>query len=88
MRNINMTTVFEQITKKKFLLPLGSFIIGGSIILGFANQALAVDVPAGPIWSNDDAKRVCPAVCTAAGGTWNGQWTTVIEGKSSVCGCD
>lgn len=83
-----MTTIFGQITKKQFLLPLGALIFGGSTILGFAIQALAVNVPAGPIWSNDDAKRVCPAVCTAAGGTWNGQWTTVVAGQSSVCGCD
>ena len=50
--------------------------------------APAVDVPAGPIWNNDDAKVKCPAVCTAAGGRWNGNWRTVIPNQSSVCGCD
>jgi hypothetical protein len=52
------------------------------------DTTVAVDVPAGPIWNNDHAKQVCPAVCTAAGGHWNGNWRTVIWGKSSVCGCD
>jgi hypothetical protein len=48
----------------------------------------SVDVPAGPIWSNNDAQLICPAVCTAAGGTWSGQWTTTIPGQMSVCGCN
>ena len=46
-----------------------------------------LDVLAGPIWSDEDAKAVCPAICASYGGTWNGQWTTVVEGKMSVCGC-
>lgn len=46
-----------------------------------------IDVIAGPIWNNDDAQTTCPIACTIAGGTWNGQWTTVVEGKMSVCGC-
>ena len=45
-----------------------------------------VDVPAGPIWSNDDAQLICPAVAAASGGTWNGQWVTTIPGQASVCG--
>lgn len=46
-----------------------------------------MDVPAGPIWNNDDAKKVLPSICASYGGTWNGQWKTVIEGKLSVAGC-
>jgi hypothetical protein len=46
-----------------------------------------MDVPAGPLWSNDDAKLKCPAICASFGGTWNGQWTTVVPGKLSVAGC-
>lgn len=46
-----------------------------------------IDIPAGPIWNNDDAKEKCPIVCAAAGGEWNGQWTTVVQGEMSVCGC-
>lgn len=46
-----------------------------------------LDVPAGPIFSNDDAQVICPIVCASRGGTWNGQWTTVVEDEMSVCGC-
>ena len=46
-----------------------------------------MDVPAGPIWSNDDAKVKCPAICASYGGAWNGQWRTVVAGKMSVAGC-
>jgi hypothetical protein len=51
-------------------------------------STVGVDVPAGPIFNHGQAQRVCPAVCTAAGGHWNGNWRTVIPGRSSVCGCD
>ena len=50
-------------------------------------SSYTMDVPAGPIWNNDDAKIKCPVVCASYGGTWNGQWRTVVEGKMSVCGC-
>jgi hypothetical protein len=46
-----------------------------------------MDVPAGPIWSDADAKTKCPAICASYGGTWNGQWRTVVTGKLSVAGC-
>jgi len=52
-----------------------------------AGTAYTMDVPAGPLWSNDDAKAKCPAICASYGGTWNGQWTTVVQGKLSVAGC-
>ncbi len=49
---------------------------------------VAWDVDAGPIWNNDDAKAKCPGVCSnKSGGTWNGNWTTTVPGKMSVCGC-
>lgn len=47
-----------------------------------------MDVPAGPIWNNDDAKLKCEAICASYGGKWNGQWTTIIPGQMSVCGCE
>jgi FtsP/CotA-like multicopper oxidase with cupredoxin domain len=50
-------------------------------------QARSVDVEAGPIWNNEDAKKRCPAVCKDAGGGWAGAWTTTIPGQMSVCGC-
>jgi hypothetical protein len=49
--------------------------------------AYTMDVPAGPIWNNDDAKVKCPFICASYGGTWNGQWKTVVSGKLSVAGC-
>ena len=45
------------------------------------------DVLAGPIWNQEDAEKKCPVVCASYGGTWNGQWKTVVSGKMSVCGC-
>lgn len=47
----------------------------------------AGDYEAGAISNNTQAKQVCPAVCTAKGLKWNGNWTTKIAGKLSVCGC-
>jgi serine/threonine-protein kinase len=44
-------------------------------------------VEAGPIWSQDDAKKKCPAVCAKANGGWTGHWWTTVEGKMSVCQC-
>lgn len=46
-----------------------------------------ITIPVGPIWNNDDAKTKCPIACAAHLGTWNGQWTTVIENEMSVCEC-
>ncbi|GAB4212465.1 MAG: hypothetical protein OHK0022_48340 [Roseiflexaceae bacterium] len=46
-----------------------------------------INIPAGPIYSNEDAQTKCPIVCASRGGTWNGVWNTVVEGMMSVCGC-
>jgi hypothetical protein len=54
---------------------------------GAGTTSYTMDVPAGPIWNNDDAKLKCPAICASYGGTWNGQWKTVVDGKLSVAGC-
>ncbi|MGH1433346.1 MAG: mannan-binding lectin [Lewinella sp.] len=43
-----------------------------------------VNIPAGPLWSNDDAKEKAPKVAAAHQGTWTGQWTTVVESEMSV----
>jgi hypothetical protein len=42
-------------------------------------------VIAGPIWSNDEAQTLCPAIAASYQGKWTGQWKTVIEGVMSVC---
>lgn len=46
----------------------------------------AQDVDAGPIWNDGDARVKCPVAAAAVNGTWDGQWTTTVEGKMSVCG--
>ena len=51
------------------------------------SSKFTIDVIAGPIFNNDDAKVKAPIACASYGGTWNGQWKTVVEGKMSVCGC-
>jgi hypothetical protein len=43
------------------------------------------DVKVGPIWNQDDATKKCPAGLAKI--KWNGQWTTTVPGKMSVCGC-
>jgi hypothetical protein len=52
-----------------------------------AGTEFTLDVPAGPIWNGDDAKTKAPVVCASYGGTWNGQWNTIIEGSMVVVGC-
>jgi hypothetical protein len=68
------------------LLGLSVATIGTSIMLGAATPASAKDVKAGPIWNNEDAKIKCPVAAAAVSGEWNGQWTTTVWGKESVCG--
>ena len=46
-------------------------------------STFTIDIPVGPIWNNDDAKEKCPIACASYNGQWNGQWTTVVEGKMS-----
>ncbi len=43
-----------------------------------------VDIPAGPLWSDDDANEKGPRIAAAHGGVFTGQWRTVIEGEMSV----
>ncbi|MDP3274686.1 MAG: mannan-binding protein [Deltaproteobacteria bacterium] len=45
------------------------------------------NVEAGPIWNQGHAQRRCPSVCGGQGMQWNGQWSTTIQGRMSVCGC-
>lgn len=42
-------------------------------------------VNAGPIWNQQHARQVCPAVAASHGGEWTGQWWTTIQGEMSVC---
>lgn len=51
------------------------------------SNTYTTNVLAGPIWSDEDAKTKCPVVCASYGGTWNGEWHTIVEGVMSVCSC-
>lgn len=43
-----------------------------------------VNIPAGPLWSNDEAQKAGPIIAAAHQGKFTGQWTTVVEGEMSV----
>ncbi|MEZ4992863.1 MAG: mannan-binding lectin [Saprospiraceae bacterium] len=43
-----------------------------------------VNIPAGPLWNNDDAKEKAPKVAAAHQGKWTGQWNTVVPSQMSV----
>lgn len=68
-------------------LTLANSFIFSFVFLAHPELCVAIDVEAGPIWSNGHAQTVCPDVCKKAMMTWSGQWSTTIPGKMSVCGC-
>lgn len=43
-----------------------------------------VDIPAGPIWNQEDANEKAPKVAAAHQGKWTGEWRTVVPSKMSV----
>ncbi|HSK72013.1 MAG TPA: mannan-binding lectin [Pyrinomonadaceae bacterium] len=43
-----------------------------------------VNIPAGPLWSNDEAQKIGPLIAAAHQGKFTGQWSTVVEGEMSV----
>ena len=43
-----------------------------------------VNIPAGPLWSNDEAQEIGPLIAAAHQGKFTGQWKTVVEGQMSV----
>ena len=47
-----------------------------------------VQIPAGPIASNDEAQQLGPKIAAAHQGTFTGQWTTVVPGQMSVVGVE
>ena len=50
-------------------------------------QGATWDIKAGPIFNQQDAEKKCPGVCSKNQAQWNNQWTTIVEGVQSVCGC-
>ncbi len=73
--------------KKRFLLFCSSLLVCSSAFVSFSNNAVARDVVAGPIYNNNQAKSICPAVCGSRNWKWTGQWRTTVLGSESVCGC-
>ena len=43
-----------------------------------------VNIPAGPIWNQDDANIKAPKIAAAHQGKWTGQWNTVVGSEMSV----
>ncbi|NJL74959.1 MAG: lectin MVL [Saprospiraceae bacterium] len=43
-----------------------------------------VNIPAGPLWSNDEAQQIGPRIAAAHQGQFTGQWTTVVDREMSV----
>ena len=43
-----------------------------------------VNIPAGPLWSNDEAQQVGPRIAAAHLGKFTGQWKTVVQSQMSV----
>lgn len=43
-----------------------------------------VNIPAGPLWSNDEAQAIGPKIAAAHQGEFTGQWSTVVESEMSV----
>lgn len=43
-----------------------------------------INIPAGPLWSNDEAQEVGPKVAAAHQGKFSGQWKTVVNSEMSV----
>ena len=48
------------------------------------SHSYKTNVLAGPLWSNDEAQKVGPAIAASYGATFTGQWNTIVEGVMSV----
>lgn len=83
-----MSTNFKPSKIEKFWLSIGTVVIGCSASFAVSSPAFALDIKAGPIWNNDDAKVKCPVAVEVYDVEWNGQWKTTVEGEMSVCGTD
>ena len=48
------------------------------------SNSFKTNVLAGPLYSNDEAQKLGPAIAASYGGTFTGQWKTIVEGVMSV----
>lgn len=80
-----------NITSQVFSRALSLALVGAVGLFGgeaaAQTQPEVRQVEAGPIWSNANARQVCPRVC-AAPTRWNGQWRTTVQGRMSTCDCE
>lgn len=76
----------EMMRAAKPLLATAIVVAAGFSAPAFAAEGTAVVVPANRMIANNAAAQggECQKVCDTV--SWNGQWTTTIEGKMSVCG--
>ncbi|MEX3014138.1 mannan-binding lectin [Gymnodinialimonas hymeniacidonis] len=65
----------------KHLFPLLTIACLAVPSLASAQQA----IEAGPIWNQQHANQVCPAIAASQGGTWTGHWWTTVPNEMSVC---
>lgn len=77
----------KKIANNRSILTLCSAALCLLVASG-ASMASTRDYQAGPIWSQADAERKCPALAKKHRLGWNGQWRTTIPGKMSVCGLE
>lgn len=63
------------------------FLLAALMLTFTFGEAFARDIPAGPIWSNAHAQKVCPRVCSNHGLRWDGNWHTTRWERESVCSC-
>jgi len=83
------STILEVEMRKMIAGSLAAMVVTVFAYAGMAQPTRChrVDIEAGPIWDNGDARVKCPAVCSRHGGMWKGDWTTTVAGQMSVCGC-
>lgn len=43
-----------------------------------------VNIPAGPLWSDEEAQQLGPLIAAAHQGRFTGQWSTVVPNEMSV----
>ncbi|MGB3534231.1 MAG: mannan-binding lectin [Microcoleaceae cyanobacterium] len=47
-------------------------------------ETYKVNIPAGPLWNNEEAQKIGPKIAAAHQGKFTGQWRTVVAGQMSV----
>ncbi|WP_315980081.1 mannan-binding protein [Aliamphritea spongicola] len=45
---------------------------------------LVTTVPAGPLWSDDEAQEIGPVLAASYGAEFTGRWESVVQGQMSI----